>query len=108
MTLGSMDVIPFNSAERIVTCICLLMGVFLFSSLISVISAKMMRHYLQQSDRVNKLTALRRFLVRKVHSGVSLAAQAQAEKVLSSSGTGRPVTMKEVEAVVLLSESLRR
>merc|ERR1719330_483472 len=67
----------------------------------------MMQHCLNENDRLTKLAELRRFLVRRVHPGISLAARFQAEKSLSSA-SGKPVTLKEGEAFALLSQTLRR
>lgn len=106
-TPGSMEVVPLNSTERAFNCFCLLLGMLLFSSLISSISAKTMQHYIKQKDRLTKLGHLRRFLGNKVPAGVAIAAQMQASKVLSSN-TGKPLTMHDIAAIAILPQALQR
>lgn len=107
LTPGSMQVAPLNSAERMFNCFGLLLGMVIFSTLISLLSSKMMQHYHKQKDKLTKLAALRRFLVHKVQPSIAIAAQFHANKAMSINSS-KPITMKEVAAIAVLPQALQR
>mmetsp|Transcript_47509 Transcript_47509/g.152599 ORF Transcript_47509/g.152599 Transcript_47509/m.152599 type:complete len:1047 (+) Transcript_47509:68-3208(+) len=107
MTPGSMQVFPKNSVERGVNLLCLLLGMLVFSSVISLLSAKLMQRQVAQKDRSQKLSALRRFLRKKGlaprHSVLIEKAAVEALSMVNK----KPVIMQDIQAIQVLPSSLR-
>eukprot|EP00421_Protoceratium_reticulatum_P011917 CAMPEP_0168400402 /NCGR_PEP_ID=MMETSP0228-20121227/22580_1 /TAXON_ID=133427 /ORGANISM="Protoceratium reticulatum, Strain CCCM 535 (=CCMP 1889)" /LENGTH=422 /DNA_ID=CAMNT_0008413943 /DNA_START=91 /DNA_END=1356 /DNA_ORIENTATION=+ len=106
MTPGSMQVSPVNSLERQFNIVCLIFGMIIFTTLVSSLSAKMMHVKMQVQDQKRRLMVLRNFLRSSpVSSQLAVSVQKQAAERLR--GNRRPLTLKEVPAIGLLSLYLR-
>jgi len=62
VSLGSMEVDCSNSGERMYNVICLIVGLFGGSALISLLSANMLAFQSRQRDKTEKLRTLRKYL----------------------------------------------
>lgn len=100
LTVGSMDVTPCNTYERAFNFIGLVVGMVVFSCVLSSISAKIMKRYLHHKDKRIKFGALRRFLRARVQPSTAVLAQFQASKALFGS-SGKPVTMEDVDFTMI-------
>merc|ERR1740121_1341927 len=85
----------------------MVLGMLVFSTLISTMSAMMMKHYLKQKVQLTKFAALRRFLRGRVKPDTAIAAQFQARKSMFGN-TGKPMTLDDLDAVDMLPDSMQR
>jgi len=105
MTPGSMQVVPMNTVERIVNILCLVFGLFFFSTIISTLSAKSMQWRLARQETTNNLTKLRRFLVQmKVRAPLGIRIERHIGEAMLWQ---KPLTTKDVHILQLLSMSLK-
>mmetsp|Transcript_46211 Transcript_46211/g.134554 ORF Transcript_46211/g.134554 Transcript_46211/m.134554 type:complete len:947 (-) Transcript_46211:260-3100(-) len=65
MTPGSMQVFPYNTAERIYNVVCLLFGFVFFGSLISMLSAETTQMRMMRSEQLTKMNQLQKYLREK-------------------------------------------
>jgi len=108
MTPGSMQVFPQNTWERSINCICLLVGMMAFSSIISSLSAKLVQSQARTREKTQKLSQLRRFLRKKgVHPRFAVLVERTAVEAMSNLSQ-KPVVCKDVAAVLLLPTSLQQ
>lgn len=105
MTPGSMQVVPRNSAERILNIICLLIGLLFVTSAVSRMSAKMVQLQMLQQEQMAKLAALRRYL--KEHNIPSQVAHRICCYCETQLGTKKPLLEEDVPVLLLLSPSLK-
>jgi len=105
MTPGSMQVHAVNSRERVVTCLCLLMGLLTFGTLVSSLSTMMLDIRQRAERQVHQLTQLRRYL--RVLAVPSKMAFSLEHAVIQRLRYQRPWTHHDVEALELLSAHQR-
>lgn len=104
ITPGSMEVTPRNTAERQFNVICLCCGLLFASSLVSSMSASMMHLRMLKQGQMKSIAKLRQFLRQSgVDADVAVRVQKQAVDRLAYKSR---VTMKDVDALHLLSPSL--
>eukprot|EP00928_Gymnodinium_smaydae_P099074 TRINITY_DN9360_c2_g1_i1.p1 TRINITY_DN9360_c2_g1~~TRINITY_DN9360_c2_g1_i1.p1 ORF type:complete len:946 (-),score=88.95 TRINITY_DN9360_c2_g1_i1:332-2878(-) len=105
MTPGSMQVFPVNSMERIYNVMVLLFGMFVFSSIISSISSKMMQYKLSSRVKVVTMQELRKFMMQnKVRTELAVQIQKQVKENLNAD---KKLVMKDLDGIKLLNASLR-
>uniref|UniRef100_A0A7S1RXK4 Ion transport domain-containing protein n=1 Tax=Alexandrium catenella TaxID=2925 RepID=A0A7S1RXK4_ALECA len=106
LTLAGMDVMACNSAERVFSIVCLVMGLIFGTTLVSSLSASMMEHQMARGDQMQKLRKLSLFLrENEVSMGVAALVQQQAKERIAM----RPKLQEEdVSALQLLSNDLRK
>eukprot|EP00928_Gymnodinium_smaydae_P045861 TRINITY_DN30523_c0_g1_i1.p1 TRINITY_DN30523_c0_g1~~TRINITY_DN30523_c0_g1_i1.p1 ORF type:complete len:568 (-),score=67.03 TRINITY_DN30523_c0_g1_i1:487-2190(-) len=105
MTPGSMQVAPVNTVERVYNILVLLFGMFVFSSIVSGISSKMMQYKMNTRTRTTTLAQLRKFMLQnKVRTELAVRIQKQVGANLSED---KKLVMKDLEALRLLNASLR-
>lgn len=102
---GSMDVFPQSTFERVFTIVCLLFGVVIGCTLVSSISATMVRLQTIRHDRDQKLRTLRQFLRQHViDQRVSVMVMRQFTE---RTNKRRYLRIDDVPAVAALSQALR-
>jgi len=105
MSPGSMQINPLNTGERFFTVLCLILGILCSGSIVSTLTAKMMQMMMANQDRMRKINVLRRFLRQKsVNARLALDIQ---KMVTDRMQAVRPLTPSDVNALTLLSLSLR-
>lgn len=104
-TMGAMEVVCVNSAERICNVTCLLIGLFFGSSLISSLSAGMIEFRMSMQIRSHTMSTLRRYLLENnVNKKVAILAQRQAAARLSDTAM---LTAKDVPALATLATGIQ-
>mmetsp|Transcript_25925 Transcript_25925/g.74718 ORF Transcript_25925/g.74718 Transcript_25925/m.74718 type:complete len:950 (+) Transcript_25925:36-2885(+) len=104
-TLGANDIECTNSIERLFNIACLMLGLIVGSSLISVFSASLVELQMANKDLNLKMRTLRQYLRQhEVRPWVTLAVQRQVTERLRER---KPLTEGQVVALELLSFSLR-
>lgn len=105
MTPGSMEVVPTNSWERAWTIICLFFSLFLSVSLVSQLSAKMVKHNMSHLERTKNMKIFRRFLLEnKIRADLCIRCQQQIEERLALT---QRLAARDVSAISLLSPAIR-
>mmetsp|Transcript_68594 Transcript_68594/g.222301 ORF Transcript_68594/g.222301 Transcript_68594/m.222301 type:complete len:913 (-) Transcript_68594:215-2953(-) len=108
MTPGSMQVFQQNTNERVYSFFCLLLGMVVFSSIISSLSAKLNQQQMKAKEKQQRLIDLRRFLRTKaVNARTAVAVIKHAEESMSLS-RAKPRILKDVSGASLLSTSMRK
>lgn len=103
---GSMEVFPENTAERIFNVVVLSFGLLFVSSLVSSMSATMVRLQMQTRENTKKLRVLRIFLRQNnIKSMLAIRIEKQAAKRTAKKPR---VKENEVEALEYLTASMRR
>eukprot|EP00928_Gymnodinium_smaydae_P080193 TRINITY_DN63941_c0_g1_i1.p1 TRINITY_DN63941_c0_g1~~TRINITY_DN63941_c0_g1_i1.p1 ORF type:complete len:882 (+),score=83.16 TRINITY_DN63941_c0_g1_i1:33-2648(+) len=106
ITLGSTDIVCHNSAERLLSLLCLFFGLFFTSSLISSISANLVDIQMANKKARDNMRILREYVRQNNISG-RLARHVQQQFALHSS-TKRRLTEADVTALNGLSRFLRK
>mmetsp|Transcript_22865 Transcript_22865/g.53503 ORF Transcript_22865/g.53503 Transcript_22865/m.53503 type:complete len:1105 (+) Transcript_22865:80-3394(+) len=106
MTLGSMEVVPSNSRERIFSVFCLIIGVFFFSILVSAVSAHFVQSVFSRQETLMRLAVMRQFLSRaEVPQTLLIRVERQVREKTSST---KPLSERDVKAFQVLSPALRK
>lgn len=105
IALGSIDIMPTNSIERVVFVLTMMIGFLFGSTLVSMLSAAMMDYQMMQKDITLKLRLLRQYLRQnEVPALVSVLVQKQVEQRLQER---ERLAENDVCALGLLSVALR-
>jgi len=105
IALGSIDVTPTNSVERMVFVLTMMIGFLFGSTLVSMLSAAMMDYQMMKKDITMKLRLLRQYLrENEVPALVSVLVQKQVEQRLQER---ERLNEHDVNALGLLSVTLR-
>eukprot|EP00429_Kryptoperidinium_foliaceum_P019415 CAMPEP_0176045892 /NCGR_PEP_ID=MMETSP0120_2-20121206/22784_1 /TAXON_ID=160619 /ORGANISM="Kryptoperidinium foliaceum, Strain CCMP 1326" /LENGTH=982 /DNA_ID=CAMNT_0017379301 /DNA_START=78 /DNA_END=3022 /DNA_ORIENTATION=+ len=105
IALGSIDINPTNSLERMVFVLAMMFGFLFGSTLVSMLSAAMMDYQMMQKDRTVKLRTLSRYLKENdVPANIAIPVQRQVEQRLRHRES---LTEVDVVALELLSVGLR-
>lgn len=105
IALGSIDVTPSNSVERIVFVLTMMIGFLFGSTLVSMLSAAMMDYQMMQKDMTLKLRMLRQYLrENEVPAGIAVLVQRQVEQRLQER---ERLDENDVVALSVLSAALR-
>eukprot|EP00929_Paragymnodinium_shiwhaense_P013825 TRINITY_DN121679_c0_g1_i1.p1 TRINITY_DN121679_c0_g1~~TRINITY_DN121679_c0_g1_i1.p1 ORF type:complete len:1212 (-),score=255.15 TRINITY_DN121679_c0_g1_i1:56-3691(-) len=104
--LGSMELMPMNSSERVFTIFCYLIGLVVFSTLVSLMSASLVDWTAECREQQKRLQVLRSYL-RQTGMNRKLAVTVQ-KQVLNRMRTPKPINFKDVEVFSFLSLELRR
>eukprot|EP00928_Gymnodinium_smaydae_P090651 TRINITY_DN7441_c0_g1_i1.p1 TRINITY_DN7441_c0_g1~~TRINITY_DN7441_c0_g1_i1.p1 ORF type:complete len:936 (-),score=162.76 TRINITY_DN7441_c0_g1_i1:184-2991(-) len=105
MTPGSMQVVPTNGLERTYNILILLSGMFVFSTIVSSISAKMTQHKMRMQEQVTMMSRLHRFLrSKKVTANLAVRLEKQVQTRLKEN---KQLALKDINAVSYLSSSMR-
>jgi len=106
LTLGSSDVYPVNSSERIVNVLLLLTGVIFNATIVSLISSQALEYIANRREQTLKLTMLKRFLEQhKVHTELAVQVQRQVTERINASAT--VLFEEDVRALEMLSSDLQ-
>eukprot|EP00811_Abedinium_folium_P026760 NODE_397_length_3091_cov_7.651822.p1 GENE.NODE_397_length_3091_cov_7.651822~~NODE_397_length_3091_cov_7.651822.p1 ORF type:complete len:842 (-),score=214.18 NODE_397_length_3091_cov_7.651822:565-2769(-) len=106
-TPGSIQVFPVNTFERILNVLCLIFGLVVFTTIISMISSKMTSVRLQTCTAQKTLQALRGFLRRECVKP-SLAIDIERHVRLRLYAKSKPQTVDDIPALESLPLSLRQ
>eukprot|EP00811_Abedinium_folium_P032156 NODE_528_length_2961_cov_8.234651.p1 GENE.NODE_528_length_2961_cov_8.234651~~NODE_528_length_2961_cov_8.234651.p1 ORF type:complete len:801 (-),score=217.38 NODE_528_length_2961_cov_8.234651:558-2768(-) len=106
-TPGSVQVFPVNTFERILNVLCLIFGLVVFTTIISMISSKMTSVRLQSYSTQSTLQALRGFLRRECVKP-SLAIDIERHVRLRLYTKSKPQTVGDIPALESLPLSLRQ
>eukprot|EP00930_Biecheleria_cincta_P016703 TRINITY_DN13482_c0_g1_i1.p1 TRINITY_DN13482_c0_g1~~TRINITY_DN13482_c0_g1_i1.p1 ORF type:complete len:899 (+),score=149.28 TRINITY_DN13482_c0_g1_i1:42-2699(+) len=106
MTPGSMEVFPTNSLERSCNIFCLLCCLLFASSLVSVLSAKMIEFKMFRQQEMKQMDELRQFF--HAHHVEGALAQRIFHHVAIKVKSAKPLVVDNVMAVKLLSNTLRQ
>lgn len=105
LTLGNMEITCKNSAERMFSIVCLVLGLLLGCTLISSVSATLVGFQVAKKEVTQQRRKLQRFMrENRVPMDVSHPIQQQATERLR---LRKRVLFQDVEAIALLSASLR-
>jgi len=105
LTLGSHEVIPQNSAERLVSITLMVCGLLYGSTIVSFFSAQVIQIILLKQDQATLMSTLRRYLKqRSVPNRVAAQVVVQVHKRSSEHAT---LHDEDVSALALLSDSVR-
>lgn len=105
MTLGSIDVVASNTAERLFNILMLLVGLLFSCSLVSTLSTTMIDLRMSVTKQNKMMRKLRQFLRQHdVHSRVSSRVTQQVSHRLKQKD---PLTEADVEVLSMISSSLR-
>eukprot|EP00931_Biecheleriopsis_adriatica_P101194 TRINITY_DN7638_c0_g1_i4.p1 TRINITY_DN7638_c0_g1~~TRINITY_DN7638_c0_g1_i4.p1 ORF type:complete len:983 (+),score=154.43 TRINITY_DN7638_c0_g1_i4:61-3009(+) len=105
MTPGSMEVFPTNPLERIMNVICLILGLFVGTALISQLSAILVQINMARMEEIDQMGKLRRYLKENgVPRPMANLVQSQIESRISIEN---PLIERDVKALNLLSSALR-
>lgn len=100
MTPGSMEVVPKNSLERVLSVVSIMFGLLFGSSIISQLSAMMVKMQIQQQEKSAKVLNLRKFLSQQQ---ISPSFAHQVERVLLDRlSVSHRLREQDVEALELL------
>jgi len=105
MTPGPITIIAQNTAERVFNALVLLCGILFGSLIVSLISGQIMSLIIARREENRKMEDLEKFL-RQNNVGMRLAAKVK-KQVRQRLHIENPITEGEVEALTLLSTSLR-
>lgn len=106
MTPGSMEVYPTNSLERLCNVFCLLCCLIFSSSLVSVLSAKMIEFKMCRQQEMKQMDELRQFFHANQVEGA--LAQRVFHHVAVKMKSAKPLVVDNVTAVKCLSSTLRQ
>jgi len=105
MTPGSMEVTPTSTWERVFNVFCLVIGALFGSTLVSSLSAMMIKWQMMKMDRVSKVNLVCKFLRQhEVHSQLAVQVENQVNQRLTHS---KQLTFQDVPELELLSSTLR-
>mmetsp|Transcript_31365 Transcript_31365/g.73159 ORF Transcript_31365/g.73159 Transcript_31365/m.73159 type:complete len:1088 (+) Transcript_31365:133-3396(+) len=105
LTLGSSDVYPVNSTERILNVALLLTGVIFNATIVSLISSQALEFIANRREQTMKINTLRRYLDQhKVHTKLAVRVQRQVVDRISASAT--LLFEEDVRALEMLSADL--
>lgn len=105
MTLGATEIVATNSIERAYHVAMLLTGMIFSSTLVSSLSATMIKFQMDAEERHRQLRTLRDYLRQhKVDGALAIRVRKQAE---SRSKTRELLVERDVSALALLSTSVR-
>jgi len=102
---GNMNIIAYNSCERVYNMLCMASGLIFGCSIVSMLSTSLVQYQVSKNDQIQKIRQLRRFLMENdISRGTATLVQQQASVRLSTQSKLRE---EDVHALQLLSASLR-
>eukprot|EP00811_Abedinium_folium_P029292 NODE_459_length_3026_cov_8.827182.p1 GENE.NODE_459_length_3026_cov_8.827182~~NODE_459_length_3026_cov_8.827182.p1 ORF type:complete len:900 (+),score=172.48 NODE_459_length_3026_cov_8.827182:320-2701(+) len=108
MTPGSMQVMPVNTVERIFNVLCLMSGLIIFSSLVSMLSSKLTAARVLQADSTRERRELDAFLCREgVDSRYRMLALHVQKLTANSWVRQKPSTMNDLTAIKKLPRGVQ-
>jgi len=105
MGVGSVEIYPTNSNERLYNLFVLLFGMIFFSTLVSTISAKMLNMRLMNMEKLQSMAKVDRFL-KQTHVSAKLAVRIH-KQITERLAHQKPLTWQDVPVLNVLSLSLK-
>lgn len=106
MTPSSIPVQPLNSGERVYNIFCLVFGMLFFSSIVSMLSSKIMRLSMVRTQQATQLQMLETFCrERCIQPGLAYTAKHQVQDRMSQK---KPLQLDDVAVLSLVSVSVHR
>ena len=105
ITLGAIELVASNSAERVFNIFLLFAGLLFSSTFVSSLSATMISFEMRSTELNNKMSVLRQFLRQnRVEGPLALRVRQQVENRIRKP---MMLTVRDVDVLAILSTSLR-